>query len=102
MVFLTLPQETFISEMRSADWSHRLEQPDRCWINEVLPSLQHMSPALVCGRPPPVLDNKAVGWNKPTPEPCGVLSKDKDNCPRDNPQDGVNESEKFVLLSTFG
>lgn len=27
--FLTLPQEKFISEMKSADWSHRLEQEHR-------------------------------------------------------------------------
>lgn len=62
-----------------------------------------MSPDLVCGRPPPVLENnKSDGWNKPTPEPHGVLSSVtlKDNCLRDNPQDGLNE--KFVLLSTFG
>lgn len=35
----------------------------------------------------------------PTPEPRGVLSSVtlKDNCLRDNPQDGVNESEKVLL-----
>lgn len=29
LVFLTLPQEKFSSEMKSADWSHRLELEDR-------------------------------------------------------------------------